>query len=580
MITRSQSRKPVPESRWVSSLPPEMWNIVAEQICIAEDTKSLASLAQVCHAFRDIVYPILYARRIIYADQDEDSSLPRVGKKLPSTLIYTKELEIRLSSELWHARIELKRFSPFLIRVLRMTPNLQTFRWIDNIFDLETPENDLYRHLILSKEGIFSELKKHVRLKHLSLHLTTEIWADQQGTPDLWVDVRKFHNLNSLEIYNIYGKGPLLVDEIAKCLIESPNLKALAIGLALELGRTIAPQSIDLAFNENILEELCHRYRDHYNGRPLALHTLRLGYGVAPLEATGGNEQNYLSKLVKTCGLQVLQIFNGLTLSSDALSQNPQLKPMEVSFPLFEDCEALKSLSLTRLHEEGRSWLNDSRRSTIQELIIEGHSGLDPIVNGLSGKLNLPLLSKLVVYENHDLCPAELAIEPSPNYPTLTYRISRYSIISRLENKGSQLTSLTLTIDLKLQWNDLAARLSDLGSLTEIWLRSCYHGPQSFPASITSLWKDVDDPKDIAYKYAREIAIKCHNLQHIRIGDTAWRVVPSGNKWRVSLRRLDKNAMRKIKAFSFGHFYPLSSAILREPHSNSSSYLRWIMNDD
>jgi hypothetical protein len=115
---------------------------------------------------------------------------------------------------------------------------------------------------------------------------------------------------------------------------------------------------------------------------------------------------------------------------------------MKISFELFNHCEALKSLSLTRLHEECRIWINDKRRSTIRELIVEEHYGLNPLENGLLGKLNLPHLSKLTVNQKHGWCPVDLEYG---------YEIFRYSIIDKLENKGSQLKSLAISLNLRLQ---------------------------------------------------------------------------------------------------------------------------------
>jgi hypothetical protein len=82
------------------------------------------------------VYPVLYARRLIYVNRDEDMSIPGVGKKLPPTLVYTKELEIILQSESYDTALSLKGFAPFLRRVLRVIPNLQTFRYELHYFDV------------------------------------------------------------------------------------------------------------------------------------------------------------------------------------------------------------------------------------------------------------------------------------------------------------------------------------------------------------------------------------------------------------------------------------------------------------
>jgi hypothetical protein len=316
----------------------------------------------------------------------------------------------------------------------------------------------------LDEQGILSELKKHSGLKHLSLHMNYHDAFEKFNIPDFRVDVTDFRNLNSLELHHIHGRSPLLAKDIAQCLIGSPNLKALALGLASDVNIESTPESIMLDFYQNILEDLCHLYQDHYNGTPLALHTLRLGYGVIPLKAMPGNDQRYLNKLVKTSGIRVLQIANGLGKSDDITDDDPEagydddsendtmITPMKISFEQFEDCEALRCLSLTRLHENARIWLNDRRRSTIQELIVEWHTSLHRLLDRLSGELSLPHLSKLFVNEIHGECPAELSVGRSRWNVKNVYGLSNHSILNRLENNGSQLTSLTLTIDLEVQW--------------------------------------------------------------------------------------------------------------------------------
>jgi hypothetical protein len=317
---------------------------------------------------------------------------------------------------------------------------------------------------MLIEQGILSELKKHSGLKHLSLHMNEHCWPDKLNIPEFRIDARDFRNLSSFELHRIYGKGPLLADDIAQCLIGSPNLKVLALGLDSDVNTdTMFFDSLVLDHYENILKDLCHIYKDRYNGSPLALHTLRLGYGVVPLETPDGNDQRYLNKLVETRGLRVLQIFNGLATSdggpessdddSDGYSaEGMDNLPMKVNFELFEDCEALRSLSLTRLPEEGRIWLNDRRRSTIQELTIEGFSGKYPNINELAGNLRLPHLAKLTVYEILGVCSEEPEFDPLPWHNVLELDLFKDSILNTLEDKGSQLTSLTLSIDLRLHW--------------------------------------------------------------------------------------------------------------------------------
>jgi hypothetical protein len=323
--------------------------------------------------------------------------------------------------------------------------------------------HDHRRCLMLSEQGIFSELKKHSRLKHLSLHLNEHYDSEKLEVPEFRVNTKDFRNLSSFELHRIYGKGPLVADDIAQCLIGSPNLKVLALGLASDIWFDTIPETIVLDSYENILKDLCHIYKDRYSGSPLALHTLRLGYGVVPLETPDGNDQRYLNKLVETRGLHVLQIFNGLATSDDGpessdddsddySAEDMHHLPMKVNFELFEDCEALRSVSLTRLHEEGRIWLNDRRRSTIQELTIEGFSGAYPNVNELAGNLSLPHLSKLNVYENLGVCSEEPEFDPLPWHNVLELDLFKDSMINKLEDKGSQLTSLTLSIDLRLHW--------------------------------------------------------------------------------------------------------------------------------
>jgi hypothetical protein len=56
-------------------------------------------------------------------------SLPAVGENLPSTLIYTKELDIQLECDCFETSASLDGLAPFLKSVLRAIPNLQTFRY-------------------------------------------------------------------------------------------------------------------------------------------------------------------------------------------------------------------------------------------------------------------------------------------------------------------------------------------------------------------------------------------------------------------------------------------------------------------
>lgn len=86
--------------------------------------------------------PILYSRRVVYIDKRWQSTLPQVKKCfvysspdkfiLPRTLLHTKDLEFHLieDSKVDDDPVNYEELPVFVAEVLKMTPNLQSFRCV------------------------------------------------------------------------------------------------------------------------------------------------------------------------------------------------------------------------------------------------------------------------------------------------------------------------------------------------------------------------------------------------------------------------------------------------------------------
>jgi len=130
-----------------SSLPPEIWRLVGEQVCDCRSVahpewranniynqihgpKTLEALSRVCRAFRDIFTPFLNTRRVVQLNRCTVAELDQ--KPLPAGIRYTRDLEVLLLEfDQKQPQYEVGMnddFALFIVRMLEAMPQLQSFR--------------------------------------------------------------------------------------------------------------------------------------------------------------------------------------------------------------------------------------------------------------------------------------------------------------------------------------------------------------------------------------------------------------------------------------------------------------------
>lgn len=214
---------------------------------------------------------------------------------------------------------------------------------------------------------------------------------------ECWFPLDGFQNLTSLELINVYAQDEtLIVDRLARCLAQCPNLKHFGIGLGRDIDAELTYGPPVCNMDENFLESLCLRYDTFYGGLPLRLNSLRLGISASPTRSKESTHQGYLGRLVQTAKLRELDLFNGTYVPS---SDPDTVLQTKIDFSLFDDCVCLTHFTITRLSFNVGFWLKNERRKSLQELTITFHLSEHTAAQDMPYILKLPNLSTLYVRE-------------------------------------------------------------------------------------------------------------------------------------------------------------------------------------
>jgi hypothetical protein len=291
-------------------------------------------------------------------------------------------------------------------------------------------------------------LKSTPSLQDVSIVFAGEEIMDFTAACRCWIPLHGFKNLASLELYNFYGNFPLLIEDLVNVLADCPELKVLGLGMQHDDGVENPPGHLLVNHATDFMEKLCLDYGSRGGTSPLSLDTLRLGRGVSfytffDFKADGA----YLNKLVKLNGLRSIHLYNG---SAD-YGDNDYTYCTDW-FQL-EDCNLLQQLSVTRLNDDTRDWLNDYGKN-IKELIItdpyslidEDFDNFDLLENNCFSMLfvqtKAPTLSEFDDWVERIYGPYETARRDAVDI----------TILDRLHDKGAQLTRLGLCLDLEGHW--------------------------------------------------------------------------------------------------------------------------------
>jgi hypothetical protein len=318
---------------------------------------TLQALIRVCRAFRDIFQPFLYAQFRFILNKHYPSDLER--SKLPEFFRYTREFEV-VVKRLQNIEVvdyyidDNEGYASFVSRALRAMPNLCTFRWFDCSLDGWCDPS-----LILQNDELLATLESAPNLQELTLQycaLTTP------GPDDLYkrtTQLQGFKNLTLLEIYGFFGAHSDLVEDIANVLKDCPGLKTLSLGMHYEFD--IIDEFREILVDKgqyDFLEDLCLRYGTLSS--PLTLETLRLGTGMFIHKSESPDIGNYIEKLVNIQNVKTLHLYNGYTHPN---CRWDEYAPSEVHWEFFAECASLRQLSVTRMDDDVRNWLNTSGKS-------------------------------------------------------------------------------------------------------------------------------------------------------------------------------------------------------------------------
>ena len=319
--------------------------------------KILQVLIRVCRAFRDIFQPSLYAQFRFILNKRYPSALER--SKLPEFFRYTKEFEVfikRLQNVErvdYHVHLN-EGYASFVSRALRAMPNLRSFRWFDCSMDEECDPS-----LILQNDELLATLGNAPNLRELTLQYCA---LNSHGPDDLYkrsTQLQGFKSLTLLEIYGFYGAYSDLREDIANVLKNCPGLKRLGLGMHYEFD--ISDEFHEVLVGKghcDFLEELCLRYGNFSS--PLQLETLRLGTGMFIHKSESPDIGNYIEKLVNIQTVKTLHLYNGYIHPNGDWDEYAL---SEVHWEFFAKCTSLHQLSVTRLDDGVRKWLNASGES-------------------------------------------------------------------------------------------------------------------------------------------------------------------------------------------------------------------------
>jgi hypothetical protein len=349
-------------------------------------------------------------------------------------------------------------------------------RWLDVAF-----EDNYVLCRIIKDAAVVKALKNCKSLKNVSIQFSSHYLEDRRTAHHCWIPLEGFRDLTSLELFSFYGSKPKLVDDLASLLCSCPGLKTLGLGMACDFDCEELPETLIIEDEDYFLEKLCMVYESKGNPPPLALETLRLGYGMylfQPPSSTGKND--FLSKLVKVAGLKILHLFND---SIKYGSEDADRENMEIDWALLNECKSLYQLAISRLEPNVTDWLNGEGQS-VQELIVSfAYTMYDDDLDEFD-RLRLPKLTMLYTSEAHvakqddddawtdadtdssgsepssihpgdrdssHILSSEL-IEPDPQSRPRIYDRSVITVLNRLHDGGAQLTALRICLDFESQW--------------------------------------------------------------------------------------------------------------------------------
>lgn len=317
---------------------------------------------------------------------------------------------------------------------------------------------------MLRNPELLATLKGYQNLKSLSIQFASQYLEDRVYAERCWISLKGFRNLASLELYQFYGDQTQLTKDIAAVLAECPNLKTLGLGMACDFDCYTFPEVMVLEEDKcEFLEALCAQYEAR-GQKPLSLHTLRLGESMCLYNVTSAKASNFLAKLVRVPCLKTLHVYNGLAKHGSLESDT---EPMVVDWSLLKDCTSLCQLSVARIGNDVRDWLNNEGKS-VQELIVTERYGMyDKDLENFNA-IKLPNLSMLFTAEDFmeergdddswtDTNGSSLTPNSDQEFSDLDTGPPKphkaiITVLDRLHDGGSRLTRLALYLNLRTQW--------------------------------------------------------------------------------------------------------------------------------
>jgi hypothetical protein len=342
-------------------------------------------------------------------------------------------------------------------------------RWRDDSFD-----NEYAPSLILRHPDLLKLLKESRTLKHISILFTIQWLEDRIDATNCSITLKGFRNLTSLELYHFYGDKAEILEDLASTLGDSPRLQTLGLALAVDCDCDAYPEAVEVEDELDFFEKLCIEYGSRNSRSPLPLKTLKLGHGMYILKLDSTKNApigNYLASLVKLSDVKVLRIFNGLF----KMSVDEEPESMEIAWSLFEECTSLHQLSVTRLGDDVRDWLNTVGRSVEELIVTEQYGTFDVAWENLNA-LKLPHLTTLFTQEeggskpdsedewsdidsiesdtdeHSDLLKENPGNPDSSTEPLPIVDRSIRTVLDRLHDGGAKLERLCLSLDFETQW--------------------------------------------------------------------------------------------------------------------------------
>lgn len=242
---------------------------------------------------------------------------------------------------------------------------------------------------ILRDQQFVAAIKNIKGLRKLHLQFPNIFLESGVSWYELYVPLTGIRNLTSLELYNFGADTGWIIKDLAKALSNCPDLKVLGLGRASNAIDDGSPEQIVL-YGDDFLETLCREYR-LLTHRLLKLHTLRLGWNICVIEEDPPHEneydsddssdsavaarskikepsENFLDLLFDQHLLRTLHVCNGIV-------ENPfsdmDYDGLKFDWAMFDDCSELDELSITRLDQQAKYWLNDIA-SNVRKLYFAG----------------------------------------------------------------------------------------------------------------------------------------------------------------------------------------------------------------